>query len=223
MKLLVTGLIFLGFALSGLAVDRADLDYRLRKFAIKFETMQAKVDKRIPAETLRKAQGVVMLDRTKAGFLFAYQGGGGVAMVRDPRTEQWSPAAFLCASEASLGLQIGGQQTFIVILLMNSNAVRILTEPTFKFGGEASGTAGNASGGTEGIISSVEQLVMVYSDTAGLYGGAALKGETISPDTDANLTYYAEPLTAKEILFDNKVKPTEAATELAQRIAKASK
>ena len=222
-KLLTAGLVFLGFALSTFAVDRADLDYRLRKFAIKFETMQAKVDKRIPPENLRKAQGIVMLDRTKAGFLFAYQGGGGVAMVKDPRTEQWSPSAFLSAAEASLGLQIGGQQTFIVILLMNSNAVRILTEPTFKFGGEASGTAGNASGGTEGTFSSVEQLVMVYSDTAGLYGGAAIKGETISPDTDANLAYYAEPLTAKEILFDNKVKPTEAAAELAQRIAKASR
>jgi len=220
---LVIGLLLLGFALTALARDRADLDYRLRKFGIKFEAMQAKADKRIPADELRKAQGIVMLDRTKAGFLFAYQGGGGVAMVKDPRTEQWSPSAFLSAAEASLGLQIGGQQTFIVILLMNSNAVRILTEPTFKFGGEASGTAGNASGGTEGTFSSVEQLVMVYSDTAGLYGGAAIKGETISPDTDANLAYYAEPLTAKEILFDNKVKPTEAAAELAQRIAKASR
>ena len=177
----------------------------------------------IPADELRKAQGIVMLDRTKAGFLFAYQGGGGVAMVKDPQTQQWSPPAFLSAGEASLGFQIGGQQSFIVILLLNTNALQVLTEPTFKFGGEASGTAGNTSGGAESTISSVEQPVLAYSDTAGLYGGAAIKGGAISPDTDADLAYYAQPLTAKEILFDNKVKPTEAAAELAQKITQYSK
>ena len=92
-----------------------------------------------------------------------------------------------------------------------------------KFGGEASGTAGNTSGGAESTISSVEQPVLAYSDTAGLYGGAAIKGGAISPDTDADLAYYAQPLTAKEILFDNKVKPTEAAAELAQKITQYSK
>jgi len=220
---IIVGLLLMGFALSAFAGDRADLDYRLRKFAIKFEAMQAKTDKRIPAHELRKAQGIVMLDRTKAGFLFAYQGGGGVAMVKDPQTHQWSPPAFLSAGEASLGFQIGGQQSFIVILLINTNALQVLTEPTFKFGGEASGTAGNASGGAESTISSVEQPVLAYSDTAGLYGGAAIKGGAISPDTDANLAYYAQPLTAKEILFDNKVKPTEAAAELALKITQYSK
>jgi len=144
-------------------------------------------------------------------------------MVKDPQTHQWSPPAFLSADEASLGFQIGGQQSFIVILLLNTNALQVLTEPTFKFGGEASGTAGNASGGAESTISSVEQPVLAYSDTAGLYGGAAIKGGAISPDTDANLAYYAQPLTAKEILFDNKVKRTEAAAELAQKITQYSK
>ena len=203
---LIIGLLLLGFTLTALAGDRADLDYRLRKFAIKFEAMQAKADKRIPADELRKAQGIVMLDRTK-----------------DPQTQQWSPPAFLSAGEASLGFQIGGQQSFIVILLLNTNALQVLTEPTFKFGGEASGTAGNTSGGAESTISSVEQPVLAYSDTAGLYGGAAIKGGAISPDTDADLAYYAQPLTAKEILFDNKVKPTEAAAELAQKITQYSK
>src|SRR5258708_4559946 len=117
---LIIGLLLLGFALTALAGDRADLDYRLRKFAIKFEAMQAKADKRIPADELRKAQGIVMLDRTKAGFLFAYEGGGGVGMVKDPQTQQWSAPAFLSAGDASLGFQIGGQQSFIVILLMNT-------------------------------------------------------------------------------------------------------
>src|SRR3989442_4711498 len=43
----------------------------------KFVALQQKPDKRIPAETLRKARGIVLMERTKAGFLFAYQGGNG--------------------------------------------------------------------------------------------------------------------------------------------------
>ena len=61
--------------------------------------------------------------------------GGGVAMVRD-KSGKWGPPAFLTASEASLGFQIGGQQSFVVILLMNSNATQQLTQSNIKFGGE---------------------------------------------------------------------------------------
>ncbi len=76
-----------------------------------------KPDKNIPPDVLHRAQGIILLDRTKAGFILAYQGGGGVAMVRDAdRTKAWSPAAFVGASEASLGFQVGGEQGFYVIL-----------------------------------------------------------------------------------------------------------
>src|SRR5215472_16342850 len=76
----ITGLAFLGFCGTVPGADRAELDQRMHKLAIKLQVLQSKPDKRIPAENLRKAQGIILLDRTKAGFLFAYQGGGGVAM-----------------------------------------------------------------------------------------------------------------------------------------------
>ena len=71
--------------------------------------------------------------------------------------------------------------------------------------------------------SAVEQPATVYSDSRGLYAGAAIKGGSIWPDTDANLAYYGQPLSAKEILFDAKVKPTAAAEELAQKITESCK
>ena len=66
------------------AVDKAQLDQRVRILAAKLQALQSQPDKRIPADVLRRAEAVVLLDRTKAGFLFAFQGGGGVALVRDP-------------------------------------------------------------------------------------------------------------------------------------------
>ncbi len=62
-----------------------------------------------PADVLKKAKGIVLLDRTQAGFIFAYH--------------------------------VGGQQSFLVMVLMKEDATRMLTDPNFDFGGEARGTA----------------------------------------------------------------------------------
>jgi lipid-binding SYLF domain-containing protein len=223
MKMLIASLMLLGAACSALGANRGDLDYRLRKLTWKLEDMQAKVDKRVPAELFRQAQGIILLDRTKAGFVFAYEGGSGVAMVRDTQSHQWSAPVFLKANEASLGFQIGGQQSFIVILLMNTNASQLLMQPNFRFGGEASGTAGNVSGGVEGSIAAAEPLVVVYTDREGLFGGAALKGGALAPDTEADIAYYDRYVSAQEILFEHKAQPTATANSLTDKIEQFSR
>src|SRR5450756_174603 len=82
-KAILIVLALVGFGASVMAVEKAVLEGRVRKLAYKFEAMQRHPFKRIPASTLRAAQGIILLDRTKAGFIFAFQGGSGVAMVRD--------------------------------------------------------------------------------------------------------------------------------------------
>ena len=197
------------------APTKADLDGRIRKWTAKFDSMQQS-DKRVPADKLRKAQGIILLDRTKAGFIFAYQGGGGVAMVKDSHGD-WSPVALLSATEASLGLQIGGEQNFFVILLMTTNATQKLTDSIIDFGGEARGTGGDQSSGVEGDVNH-EDAILIYSDRKGLYGGVSVKGGAISPDQDANEIYYGAYVTMQDILFSKKLKPTVPATELADKI-----
>jgi lipid-binding SYLF domain-containing protein len=224
MRFLITTLLLLGLTAPVLAIDKAALEKRMRTITTKFDTMQAKTDKRVPADKLREAKGIVFLDRTKAGFLFAFEGGGGLAMVKDAKSGRWSPPSFVRANEASLGFQVGGQQSFVVILLMNTNATQALVDQNFRFGGEASGTAGNNTGKAEGTVSEDgQQLILVYSDTTGLYGGAAVKAGDLSPDAEANVAYYGESLTPKEILFDKKGKASESATALAQKITQFSK
>ena len=204
------------------AVEKPELDRKIQKNVGKFAAMQQKVEKAVPADLLKKARGIVLLDRTKAGFIFAYQGGSGVAMVKD-KSDKWGPVAFLKANEASLGFQVGGQQSFLVMLLMNEDSTRMLTDPDFEFGGEARGTAGDSSAGAEGTVATKEKSILIYDEREGLFGGAAIKGGALSPDTDANLAYYGEPVTVKEILFEKKVKPTEEAEKFAARIAEFSK
>jgi lipid-binding SYLF domain-containing protein len=214
----------LGLAIPALATDKADVDKRIRLLTVKLDEMQAKPDKRVPAEILRKAKGIILMDRTKGGFIFGYQGGGGLAMVKDNQSGSWSPPSFLSSNEGSFGLQIGGQQSFTVILLMNTNATHALTDSTANFGGEASGTAGNASGKAEGSATEdPQQTILVYRDVSGFYGGATIKGGALAPDTEANVAYYGQSLTPSDILFDKKGKPTEAATNLMQKLSEFSK
>ena len=219
MKFLMTALLLFGLTASARAVNKADLDKRIRTITTKLQVMQAKQDKRIPAENLRKAKGIILLDRTKGGFIFAFESGGGLAMVKDEKSGNWSAPAFMRASEASLGFQVGGQQSFVVILLMNTNATPAVADSKINFGGEASGTAGNAAGKADGTIpSDTGQVVMIYSDSSGLYGGVSIKGGDLSPDVDANVAYYEQSLTPKEILFEHKVRPSDTATALAKQL-----
>ena len=212
----------LTIASQALAADKTELDQRIAGLALSFEVLQAKPDRQIPADTLRKAQGIVLLDLTKAGFGFAYQGGRGVAMVKNPKTGQWSAPSFLEASQASFGFQAGGSQSFVVVLLMNTNTAHMLSEPIYRFGGEVGGTAGKVGGSVEGTIAPQDQLIMVYTDSEGFYAGAAAKGGSLSPDAEANVTCYGRSLTSKEILFDRKVNPTDAALRLTKKILEAS-
>jgi lipid-binding SYLF domain-containing protein len=218
MKKITAICLAMAMALPAVAETKAQLEKKAQKLVAKFESLQQKADKRVPADVLKKAQGIILLDRTKAGFVFAYQGGSGIAMAKDPKSGRWGPLAFLKANEASLGFQIGGQQSFLVILLMDQDSAAKLADPIFEFGGEARGTAGDASAGEEGTLKSAEQSILVYDERQGLFGGAAIKGGEISPDTDANLAYYDEVFSMKEILFGRKVKPSKTAELLAQKI-----
>jgi lipid-binding SYLF domain-containing protein len=219
MKTLILGLTILGFISPVLAVDRPDLDNRIHLLTAKFEAMQQKPDERIPADVLSRASGIVLLDRTKAGLGFAYQGGSGVALVKDERGH-WGPAAFLSANEVSFGPQIGGEQNFSVMVFMNQDSVRDLAGTTMEFGGTARGTIGNTSGGADGTVTAPKLYdVLVYSDRSGFYNGLSVKNGGIVPDNRANVVYYGQPVTMTDILFGHKVNTTPAATSLAGEIS----
>ncbi|HEY5915473.1 MAG TPA: lipid-binding SYLF domain-containing protein [Verrucomicrobiae bacterium] len=223
MKKLILALTVLGVAWAAPAVNKAELEIKAQKLIAKFQRMQEKPDKRVPADALRKARGIILLDRTKAGFVFAFQGGGGIAMVKDKK-DKWGPIAFLQSNEGSIGFQIGGQQSFLVILLMNDASTKtLIADSAFEVGGEARGTAGDTSAGTEGKFDSIERGVQVYDDRKGLFGGAALKAGALEPNHDENFVYYGAPVTMQEILFDKKVKASDTATRLARKIEELEK
>jgi len=206
-----------GVASAALAIEPADLDNRIRTLTDKFEAFQHRPDNGIPSETLRRAQGIILLDTAKGGLVVGYQGGSGVAMVKDAKQKKWSPAAFLKVNQASLGLQVGGEESFYIILLMTTNSTWRLIDPKIEFGAGAGGTVGDSTGGVATKAPS-EQEMLVYKDRVGLYGGAIVKGGGISFDGEANRIYYGQDLSMRDILFGHKVQPSATAAHLAGEI-----
>jgi lipid-binding SYLF domain-containing protein len=218
LKAVVT-LLVIGWASSVLALDKAQLERRIESLTAKLKALQAKPDKAIPAAMMQAARGIILLERTKAGFVFGYEGGDGIAMVRDTNTGEWSPPAFLRAREASLGIQAGRQQMFVVILLMNDGVTRALSDPTYKL---SDGVPQNPDSDERNTISpassKAESTVKVFGDRHGIFGGLATKSGAIVPDQEANRICYGRSVSMEEILVDRKVAPSDAATALVQKL-----
>jgi len=220
MKPYILTMLLVGCAATTFAQTKSELDNRVRKLMAQFDSLQGNAESRIPAEKLKKALGVIVMDRTKGGFIFGYEQGFGVAMVKDKG--DWSAFSFMNSHEGSFGAQIGGKSTFCVILLMNEAARDRLTSAKVNFGGEAGGTGGDTSGGV-GENFTQNPPVLVFGASKGLYGGATIKGGSVAADDKANQNYYGQFYTIKDILFEKKVKPSETAVEFAKKFEAAAK
>jgi lipid-binding SYLF domain-containing protein len=222
MKNVIMALLLFGLAATTFADPKGDLDDRVRKLMAQFDSLQANAEARIPAAKLKQAKGVVIMDRTKGGFVVGYERGVGIAMVKDKDKNKWGAFTFMESNEGSLGAQIGGKSTFCVILLMDDSARDRLIQSKVTFGGEAGGTGGSTSGGVDENFSK-EPPVLVFGESKGLYGGAAVKGGTVDADDKANKEYYGKLYSIKEILFEKKVPPSETAVEFANKLEAATK
>jgi SH3 domain-containing YSC84-like protein 1 len=167
-------------------------------------------DKGIPSDLLSKAECVVVFPSViKGGFIVGAQGGRGVASCRTP--SGWSAPAFFEIKGGSVGLQIGGQATDFVLLIMNESGMKSLLSDKFELGGEASVAAGPV-GRTTSASSDVKMdaEILSYSRSKGLFGGVSLKGSVISPEKSDMEGTYGKGVTAQTVLAANKLRaPTE--------------
>jgi lipid-binding SYLF domain-containing protein len=225
MKTLLATILVASLAVPAMATSKNKLDARVRDLTEYFEKVQKDPENAVPAEILRKAQGLIIMRTYKAGFIIGVAGGGGVALVRNTTTGKWGPVGFLKAGEGSFGFQAGGQRSDLIMVLMNSTSLKLLTDPNWKIGADVRATAGPKSAGDQANLKTDDTPVLLYSETKGLYGGASLQTGGLVPDPGDNEDYYGKKLTMEEIIVEGKVEPTEAAKQLADKIetyAKAS-
>ena len=202
----------LASALPAAGITRAAVLERLDSCEAILQNIQGNIKTAIPADILRRAKGIVIVNQFQAGFFLGVKDGYAVALVRRPNGK-WSVPAFLRAGEISFGLQAGGKAINAVYVLMDDATARLLFKNRMNLGAEAKAVAGVRAAERESLTSSIstEANVLVYSTVEGLYLGAALKTGFMSPHDEANRLFYNSNDRMPELLFSDWVKaPPEA-------------
>jgi lipid-binding SYLF domain-containing protein len=175
------------------------------------EEVLAAPDRGVPEAIIEKAQAVVVFPSTvKGALLIGAQRGKGVMSVKS--ASGWSAPAFVTLTGGSVGLQIGGQATDIVLVVVNERGIDNLAQNTFKIGGDASVAGGPV--GREATASTDYKLqaqILSYSRSRGLFAGVSLAGSTIRADRNANEKIYGVGYSTRNIVVERKAEPTAAA------------
>jgi SH3 domain-containing YSC84-like protein 1 len=166
-------------------------------------------DKGIPRDLLNKAECVVVFPSVKkAGFIVGASYGRGAIVCRTGHdfNGPWSAPAMFALEGGSFGLQIGGEATDFVLLVMNEQGANSVMSSKVKLGADASAAAGPVGRTTSAETDLVMKAeILSYSRSRGVFGGVSLEGSTMRSDGGANKNLYGKELSAKEIVRENKV------------------
>jgi lipid-binding SYLF domain-containing protein len=172
----------------------------------------------IPQDLLDKAECVVILPSVKKGaFGVGGSYGRGVMVCRSGAHYggPWGAPALYALEGVSIGLQLGGQATDFVLLVMNPKGASSLLSSKVKLGADASAAAGPKGRTAEGATDIVmDAEILSYSRNKGLFAGISLEGSTLRSDGSANEKLYGRKLSAKEIIVERKVGVPACAREL---------
>jgi SH3 domain-containing YSC84-like protein 1 len=164
------------------------------------------VPENIPQSVLDKAECVIVFPSLlKAAFGIGGSYGRGAMICRSGEHFRgpWGAPAMMALEGGSIGFQIGGEATDLVLLVMNEKGADAILSSKVKLGGDASVAAGpvgrDASATTD---ASMRAEILSYSRSRGLFAGISLEGTTLRPDDDATADVYGRKLTAREIVID---------------------
>src|SRR3981189_2753773 len=169
----------------------------------------------IPQDLLDKAECLIILPSVKKGAIgVGGSCGRGVMVCRSGEhyTGKWGAPALYALEGANIGVQLGGQATDFVLLVMNPKGAESLLYSKVKLGADASAAAGPKGRTAEGATDIVmDAEILSYSRNKGLFAGISLEGSTLRSDGSANEKLYGEKLDAREIIRQRKVKAPPSA------------
>jgi lipid-binding SYLF domain-containing protein len=158
----------------------------------------------LPKPLLDRAECVIVLPSTKK-FAIGIGGsfGRGAMSCRSGAkfTGAWTAPALYALEGANIGLQLGGQATDFVLLVMNPRGVESVLKSRVKLGGDASAAAGPKGRAAEAATDAFMRTeFLTYSRSRGLFAGISLNGTTLRQDGRANKKVYGRPVSANEIV-----------------------
>ena len=184
----MTVVVCLVLASTGLGAANKE-ESRLEDAGVVLEEILA-IDDNIPQELLDKAECVIVIPsmlKVAVGIGGSYGRGAMVCRTGLGFDGPWGAPAMYALDGGSFGLQLGGQATDLVLLVMNDRGVKALLNSKVKLGGSASAAAGpkgrDVSASTDATL---RAEILSYSRSRGLFAGVSLEGASLRPDNDAS-------------------------------------
>ncbi|MFL6299571.1 MAG: lipid-binding SYLF domain-containing protein [Terriglobales bacterium] len=172
----------------------------------------------IPQKLLDKAECVIVVPsvyKVAIGVGGSFGRGAMTCRGGENFTGSWGAPAMYALEGANIGLQLGGQATDFVFLIMNKKGVESLVKSKTKLGADASAAAGPkgraATAATDALMSAE---ILSYSRAKGLFAGVSLEGSTLRPDPGANHNLYGRKISAREIVLEHKAGVPAAGAKL---------
>ena len=176
-------------------------------------------DKSIPTDLFQKSRcAVIIPGMKKGGFIFSGKYGRGFASCRKA-DGGWSDPAGMKVEGGGFGLQVGGEETDIVMLVMSEKGMKGLLTSKFTLGGEGSVAAGPVGrDATAQTDATLHADILSWSRARGVFGGLSLQGGTLRTDDDANKALYGKQVANADILT-GKGGALKEATDLPAKLA----
>jgi len=172
----------------------------------------------IPQDLIDKARCVIVMPSVlKAAFVVGGSYGRGAMVCRTGKdfTGPWSAPAMYALAGGSFGLQIGGEATDFVFLVMNDRGASSLLHSKVTLGADASAAAGpkgrSAAADTDAYM---RAEILSYSRARGAFAGVSLDGSTLHPDGEANRKLYGNSANAAKIITESEFAAPNSAHDL---------
>jgi len=190
---------------------------RLDEAAAVFSEVMATPDKGIPEELIQNAHCIVIVPELKtAAFVFGGKYGKGYLSCRSKGGAGWSAPGTVRIEGGSVGFQIGGSSTDLIMLVMSERGADKLLSSKFTLGAEGSVAAGPVGRtATAQTDAQMHADILSWSRSQGLFAGIALEGATLRQDLDDNATLYGSKLENRDIVTKGTRAPKAAARLLA--------
>ncbi len=180
----------------------------------------------IPQNILNKAYCVVVfpsVSKFAIGIGGSYGRGAITCRTGKEHTGAWSAPAMMALEGGNIGLQLGGQATDFVLLVMNDRGANSVLSSKVKLGADAAAAAGpkgrDAAAATDIIL---RAEILSYSRSRGLFAGVSLEGSTLRSDGGANRNLYGRKLDARDIVQGGKAGMPAAGRELINVLSRKS-
>jgi lipid-binding SYLF domain-containing protein len=200
-------------AMAPLLAKGNDSVKRLNEAAAVFSEVMAAPDKGIPQDLLANAHCIVIVPSLKtAAFLVGGKYGKGYLSCRSRTGVGWSAPGTVRIEGGSVGFQIGGSTTDLIMLVMNERGADKLLSSKFTLGAEGSVAAGPVGRtATAQTDAQMHAEILSWSRSQGLFAGLALEGATLRQDLDDNAEIYGRKLKNREIVTTGVRTPKAAA------------